>query len=734
MKIRYALLAATFLTFINLHTSAATLYVSLISTNPVPPYATWDTAAKNIQDAIDISTNGDLILVTNRPGLGVGTNTIYQTGGRVVRGSLMSRVVIDKPVTVESVNGPSVTIIKGNPNMNNNPVRCVYMTNGAAMIGFTITSGGTTWTEDVTNDNIGGGIWCESSDVVISNCIICGNDAAQYGSGTYGGTFYNCTLITNSLPGGSWQGAAFNSTMYNCSLISNYLGGADSCWLSNCIVAYNNGGGVGRSTVNDCAIIGNSGGGAFGGTLTNCTLAWNTAENGGGALGQPGTPIVLNNCTIVSNTANMGGGVYVPRSSSPNVYTNCILNNCVLAFNLAIYGGGSVAAELNDCVISNNMAENAGGGVEGGLLNNCSLIGNTAGQGGGADGNSILPVPTILNNCVLSGNVMTYIGYGYGLGGGGAFYCILNSCTLSNNVAWSNGGGAGASRLNDCLVFGNSAAPTSGNGGGTSGCSLTNCILAYNTAGANGGGDSYSTLINCTVVSNSAPVGGGGYNSTAENCILYYNPGGDYYRSSASYSLNYVCTTSPTNGLNNITNEPLFVNLSSGDVHLSSNSPCINSGNHAYVAGATDLDGNPRIVGGTVDIGAYEYQTPVSKISYAWLQQYGLPITTNIDTSDLNGTGFTVYQDWIAGLNPTNALSVLAMLTPVPTNNPAGLVLNWESVSNRTYFLQSATNLAMQPAFTTIQSNLVGQTGTTSYQDTSATNPGPYFYRVGVQQ
>ena len=46
-----------------------------------------------------------------------------------------------------------------------------------------------------------------------------------------------------------------------------------------------------------------------------------------------------------------------------------------------------------------------------------------------------------------------------------------------------------------------------------------------------------------------------------------------------------------------------------GDLHLSPDSPCINAGDPSFIAGPNDLDmdGNLRIAGGRIDMGAYEY-------------------------------------------------------------------------------------------------------------------------------
>jgi hypothetical protein len=139
------------------------------------------------------------------------------------------------------------------------------------------------------------------------------------------------------------------------------------------------------------------------------------------------------------------------------------------------------------------------------------------------------------------------------------------------------------------------------------------------------------------------------------------------------------------------------------------------------------LDGNPRIVGYGVDIGAYE-KSPASILPNSFLLSYELPSDGSGDYLDSDGDCLNNWQEWKAGTIPTNAVSVLKMSSP--SNGVSGVKVTWQSVSGVTYYLQNSTNL---PAFVSIQSNLVGQAGSTTYTDTTATNSGPYFYRVGVQ-
>ena len=61
-------------------------------------------------------------------------------------------------------------------------------------------------------------------------------------------------------------------------------------------------------------------------------------------------------------------------------------------------------------------------------------------------------------------------------------------------------------------------------------------------------------------------------------------------------------------GTNNISADPQFVNPAS-DFHVAAHAPGEDAGNNgAQGVGSTDLDGGTRILGGTVDMGAYEKQ------------------------------------------------------------------------------------------------------------------------------
>ena len=68
-----------------------------------------------------------------------------------------------------------------------------------------------------------------------------------------------------------------------------------------------------------------------------------------------------------------------------------------------------------------------------------------------------------------------------------------------------------------------------------------------------------------------------------------------------------------------------------------------------------------------------------------------------------------IWQEWRAGTDPTNVLSVLRLLTPV--SGGPGVIVSWQSVSGRNYFLERGADLGMQPPFLLLRSNLTGQTG-----------------------
>ena len=417
-----------------------------------------------------------------------------------------------------------------------------------------------------------------------------------------------------------------------------------------------------------------------------------------------------------------------------------------------IDGGGQYrcAFVTNGAVLSGFTLQNG----HAGWTQNIIFLGHSTtktnlGYGAGAAGVSPGINQGIVTNCILSGN------FAYGFGGGAAGVSLIN-CTLQYNNAIS-GAGAFASSLTNCVINGNTADPNGktssgpqppsttedGAGGGLYRGWAYNCLVENNTAFDGGGVFGASALVNCTIVNNSSTSAGGvdnivlqaGYTFNAfYNCIIYDNTasGTNSNFGTGSLAFNSCCLTPlPPNGADNFTNDPAFQDYWSGDFHLQSTSPCINGGNNSAVVTANDLDGNARIIAGTVDVGSYEYTSPTSVLGYLWAQQYGFPVDGSADFLDPDGDGMNNWQEFVAGTNPTNAASVLAMNYAAPQPGLNQTYIQWQGVSRRTYYLLRSTNLSS--GFSIIQSNLFGEAGTNLTSDATATNGSSYFYRIGVQ-
>ena len=255
-------------------------YVSPSGTS-VYPYTNWQTAANIIQLAVDAAPANSTIFVTNG---------VYSTGGKLAVGSTVSnRVVINKVVTLRSVNGPTKTIIQGSPDFVY-PVRGVYLGYGT-LEGFTVTNGGT-FVAAALSEGGGGGIYASVSSI-ISNCIITGN-RATVGGGVMNGQYRNCVITNNYADVGGGAAGQFGngSGLYGCTVVNNSAaelgGGSIGITCTNCVFSGNS------------AIIG---GGAYQSFLQSCTLMNNRAfRYGGGTVGSNAV-----NCIIYDNLAMIEG-------------------------------------------------------------------------------------------------------------------------------------------------------------------------------------------------------------------------------------------------------------------------------------------------------------------------------------------------------------------------------------------------------------------------------------------
>jgi parallel beta-helix repeat protein len=766
---------------------ATVRYVDVNSASPVSPYTNWATAATDIQSAVDVAAAGDLVLVTNG---------VYQTGGRPAKDGVTNRVNIDKALKVQSINGPAVTIIRGYqvPGITNgtSSVRCVNLASGATLSGFTLSNGSTPgggggvnclfYTSTVTNCIItgnaaisygGGGMLG-----TYVNCTLSGNTVSNIGGGIYLGTAVNCLIIGNSA---QYGGGTHRSELNNCTVAGNTASvagggahGSSGSTMNNCIV-YDNTAPSGSNhtamTMNYCCTVPIFGSSSFTNAprfidppAGNFNLQTNSPCINAGANSYVSNSTDLDgNPRIRGGTVDLGAYEYPlpnihyvnlgnvapvsPYLSWPTAATN--IQDAIDAANagdVIVVGDG--VYRTGGRVSPSSSFGFGGGGSNRVVIDKTVTVRSVNGpsqtriQGyqvpGTGTGTNAIRCAWLTNGAVLSGFTLTNgatanLNVKMDGSGGGAFSDgVITNCVLIGNLS-RQGGGVFGGTLDHCTLIGNST--PGGSAGGAWAAMLNNCLVVGNSAtdGAGGGTGAYCALNNCTVAYNSARYGGGSYGGCLTNCIVYFNAGGNYqFTTLGSCYLNHCCTiTSYTNGVGNITNEPAFVDPSAGNFHLQSNSPCINAGNNAAITGGTDLDGSPRIAGGTVDMGAYEFQNPASILSYAWLQQYGLPNDGSADYVDADGDGMNNCQEWQSGTIPTNASSLLKMTAVA--NDVSGKMVTWQSVSGKTYFLQRSSDLVVQPAFSTVSGNIIGQAGTTSYLDSTAVGPGPFFYRVGVQ-
>ncbi len=437
----------------------------------------------------------------------------------------------------------------------------------------------------------------------------------------------------------------------------------DSDWrhslVSNCVIR-------GNISSNDSSATGGGGVSLRAGSLVDCVISGNAdmspvgnAMGGGVAVYQPDAyPWLISGCSIIENEAYDGGGLHI-NSALPRA----ILDTHVDRNTSHRYGGGIYAASqllfMGGSVNSNASRSYYGAGIYAANLavTNSSisfnLLATPSATGGG--GVYVGGGDALFDGCDISYNYACSLPTKRQQYGGGIFLnsgrnlTLRNSRMIGNGVVNSNNvwGGAvysvkhtGSVLIESCLIQSNaishSNVASTSSGGGlclSSGAVIRDCEISGNRAGSptdvvgvgNGGGicftaaDCSNVVESCTIAGNYAKNNGGGVylpgNGLDEfwNCVVCLNSraAGDanwYFGDpSRTARVHYTCTPDALAGTANVTGDPQFTDPTAGNYRLRGSSPCMNTGvNRSWMADGTDLDGTPRILYGTVDMGCYE--------------------------------------------------------------------------------------------------------------------------------